>query len=82
MGFLSAATLTLGIPSVLVTVPAIPVPLSVRRYVNQLLVSRLVTLAVSLGIALLPTSPARVISDTLIVLAFLGTFTVPGKGIP
>ncbi|KAI0795249.1 hypothetical protein BC629DRAFT_1581827 [Irpex lacteus] len=77
MGFLSAATLTMGIPSVLVTVPAIPVLLSVRRYVNQLLVSRLVTLAISLGIALLPTAPARLVSDALIVLAFLGTFTVP-----
>ncbi|KAI0693214.1 hypothetical protein BC835DRAFT_1354479 [Cytidiella melzeri] len=77
MGLLSTLTLALGIPSVLVTAPAIPVPLSFRRHVNHLLVSRVVLLILSLSIALLPAPLVRLASDILIILAFLGTFTIP-----
>ncbi|KAI0087042.1 hypothetical protein BDY19DRAFT_958221 [Irpex rosettiformis] len=77
MGFFSSTTLALGIPSVLVTAPTFSLPLSMRRYVNHLLVSRVILFAVSLGIALLPAALVRLASDILMVLAFLGTFTIP-----
>ncbi|KAI0338868.1 hypothetical protein BDW22DRAFT_1336914 [Trametopsis cervina] len=77
MAFLSAAVLVFGIPSVLVTAPALPVPLAIRRHVNHLVVSRVILLAVSLGISLTSSGFVRVTSDILLFLAFLGTFTVP-----
>ena len=79
MGFFGSFTLVLGTPAILVTAPVVPVPLAMRRYVNHVLVSRVILLAVAVGIALLSAALVRLASDVLIVLAFLGTFTIPGK---
>ena len=79
MGFFGSFTLVLGTPALLVTAPVVPVPLAMRRYVNHVIVSRVILLAVAVGIALLPAALVRLVSDVLIVLAFLGTFTIPGK---
>ena len=79
MGFFGSFTLVLGTPAILVTAPVVPVPLAMRRYVNHVIVSRVILLAVAAGIALLSAALVRLVSDVLIVLAFLGTFTIPGK---
>lgn len=74
---LGALTLVLGVPSVLVTAPALPVPRVLRRRAGQA-ASRLMYLVGALALAVLPTPICRVVSDVVMVLAFLSTYAVPG----
>ena len=79
MALLSATTLVLGIPFVVVTLPLVPVPHTMRRRVNPLLASRTLQYLAAVTLSLLSAAFSRAISDVLMLLAFLGTFTVPGK---
>lgn len=79
MVFLSSMTLVLGIPFAVVTLPSAPIPHILRRHVNHLFASRALLYATAVILSLLPPAFARAISDVLMLLAFLGTFTVPGE---
>ncbi|KAI0631913.1 hypothetical protein C8Q77DRAFT_1060500, partial [Trametes polyzona] len=72
----SAAALLLSIPSILVTTPALPVPLSVRRSTN-FPVSKVLVYLITVSLSLLPANVARLGSDIVLVLAFLSTYVVP-----
>lgn len=80
MATLGVLTLCLGIPSLLITAPSLPVPLSIRRRANVSLAkaSRVVLLFISAGMAVLPGWVCRVVSDVLMVGAFGGMYVVPG----
>ena len=77
MSILSLATLLLGIPSIFAMSPPLPVPLAIRRR-TSLPVSKLTLFIITYLMAYLYDGWARTTCDVLLVLAFLGTFTVPG----
>ena len=79
MAFMSTTTLALGVPSAVVTLPILPIPLTLRRHVNHVLASRVLLYAAAVILAVLPSAVSRAMSYLLMLLAFLGTFTVPGK---
>ncbi|KAF7795385.1 hypothetical protein EIP86_006543 [Pleurotus ostreatoroseus] len=76
MALLTALTLLLGLPSVLTTAPTLPVPRVIRRRAGNA-ASRILYLLAALGLAVLPSFVFRVLSDVLLVLAFLSTYAVP-----
>lgn len=73
----SAAALLLSIPSILVTTPALPIPISIRRSTNFPL-SKVLIYIITICLAILPASMTRFGSDVILILAFLSTFVVPG----
>ncbi|PSR72224.1 hypothetical protein PHLCEN_2v11899 [Hermanssonia centrifuga] len=77
MAFLSAATLVLSIPSLLVTTPPFRIPVAIRRNTN-LPISRILLFFTILIISLLPSPVFRITSDAVLVLAFFSTYAVPG----
>lgn len=81
---MNAATLFLSIPPILLTVPQLPAPGSIRRQTQNLpMMSKgLVYLLVVLLSLLLGGSASAVISDVLIVLALVGSYIVPCKFTP
>lgn len=74
---LSVLTLWLGIPSLFVSAPTLPVPLVIRRRMN-LPVSKMTLVATAYVLSYLPDAGYRAMCDVLLVLAFLSTFTIPG----
>lgn len=80
---MNAATLFLSIPPILLTVPQLPAPGSIRRLGKNLPISKgLVYLLVVLLSLLLGGPASAVISDVLLVLAFVGSYIVPCKSTP
>lgn len=73
----SAAALLLSIPSILVTTPALPIPISIRRSTNFPL-SKVLIYIITICLAILPAHITRFGSDVILILAFLSTFVVPG----
>ena len=78
MTLLSVATLIFGIPSIFATTPTLPVPLAIRRR-TSLPVSKITLFIAAYLLSYLYDSASRVMCDVLLVLAFLSTFTIPGK---
>ncbi|KAJ8080323.1 hypothetical protein AAF712_015101 [Marasmius tenuissimus] len=74
--FLNAATLLLGVPSILVTVPKIPVPEHLQ-WRTSIPVSRLVTFIIVLLLANVPSLVNTVFSDVLIACALSATYFLP-----
>ncbi|KAL1950431.1 hypothetical protein VTO73DRAFT_5555 [Trametes versicolor] len=72
----SAAALLLSIPSILVTTPALPIPISIRRSTNFPL-SKVLIYIITICLAILPAHITRFGSDVILILAFLSTFVVP-----
>lgn len=80
---MNSATLFFSIPPILLTVPQLPAPGSIRRLGKNLPVSKgLVYLLVVLLSLLLDGSASAVLSDVLLVLALLGSYIVPCKFSP
>ncbi|KAI0763595.1 hypothetical protein BD413DRAFT_483917 [Trametes elegans] len=73
---LNAATLLLSIPAILITTPALPIPISIR-HVTNFSVSKVLIYLITICLALLPASMERFGSDITLILAFLSTYTVP-----
>ncbi|OBZ68807.1 hypothetical protein A0H81_11193 [Grifola frondosa] len=74
--FFNAGALTLSIPSILITCPSLPSRVSIRRATNFPLSKSLLYL-LTLCLSVLPTSWVKVLSDVLLVLAFISTYLVP-----
>ncbi|KAH9851707.1 hypothetical protein C2E23DRAFT_886258 [Lenzites betulinus] len=72
----SAAALLLSIPALLVTTPALPIPVSIRRATNFPL-SKVLLYLITIGLSILPGAVTRLGSDVVLILAFLGTYVVP-----
>ncbi len=75
---MNALTLLLGIPSVLVTSPSLPIPERVRLS-TTIPLSRLGIFILVLVFALLPRVIFAVICDIVLVCALLSTYFLPGK---
>ncbi|KAG7088197.1 hypothetical protein E1B28_012214 [Marasmius oreades] len=73
---LNAATLLLGVPSILVTVPKVPVFKRIR-WRTSVPVSRLAVFAIVLMLANVPASVNVVLSDILIAFALCATYFLP-----
>ncbi|KAI0330492.1 hypothetical protein GY45DRAFT_1208512, partial [Cubamyces sp. BRFM 1775] len=73
---LGAASLLLSIPSILITTPALPIPISIRRVTNFPL-SKVLIYTITICLSILPASITRVGSDVTLILAFLSTYVVP-----
>ncbi|EMD40155.1 hypothetical protein CERSUDRAFT_112364 [Gelatoporia subvermispora B] len=72
----SATALSLAIPSILITSPALPVSFAVRRLTSFPLSKTLVIVATVL-LSLCPQPIFGILSDVLLVLAFLSTYMLP-----
>ncbi|KAI0373665.1 hypothetical protein BV20DRAFT_962228 [Pilatotrama ljubarskyi] len=72
----NAATLLLSIPAILITTPALPIPIPIRRATNFPL-SKVLIYLITIGLSILPASMTRVGSDIILILAFLSTYTIP-----
>lgn len=80
MSFLCITTLGLNISTLLITIPKIPVPQSIRRYTKSFPVFRLVIYGMSVGLVALESKEmGRVLSDVVMVLVFGSGFIVPGE---
>lgn len=75
---LKALTLLTGIPSLIVTSPALPIPERLRQSTNIPL-SRLGLYIIVIIISLLPRKAFAVFSDITLGCALLGTYFLPGK---
>ncbi|KAG1745876.1 uncharacterized protein EDB91DRAFT_1119205 [Suillus paluster] len=73
---LGASSLLLAIPSVLVSIPPLPVPLAVRR-VCKLDVSKVTLIFVVVLLSLAPPSMATILNDLTLFLALTGTYFLP-----
>ncbi|KAI0357529.1 hypothetical protein OH77DRAFT_1399170 [Trametes cingulata] len=71
-----AAALLLSIPAILITTPALPIPISIRRVTNFPL-SKVLIYIITTCLSLLPAHITRIGSDIVLILAFLSTYTVP-----
>ncbi|TFK40871.1 hypothetical protein BDQ12DRAFT_680199 [Crucibulum laeve] len=76
LGSLSAATLLLGIPAILVTTPALPIPERIRR-TARFSVSKSLTFLLVVLVALVPAQVSSVMSDILLVLTLTSTYFLP-----
>ncbi|KAL0576940.1 hypothetical protein V5O48_005047 [Marasmius crinis-equi] len=74
--FLNAATLLLGVPSILVTVPKVTVPERVR-WRTPIPISRILTFIVVLFLSNVPSVVRTVFSDLLIAFALSSTYFLP-----
>ncbi|GBE83045.1 hypothetical protein SCP_0500890 [Sparassis crispa] len=72
----NAVALALSLPAVLISSPPLPIPFSIRHATNFPL-SRSLLYAIILCLSLLPRSLSGVLSDFLLVLAFLSTYMLP-----
>lgn len=80
---MTAATLFLGIPPILLTVPPIPLPSFLRRRTTSLPLSKIVVFIIVVLFSVLPNgSASAVISDVLLVLALFGSYVIPCKSTP
>ncbi len=73
---LGAASLLLSVPSLVITTPQLPLPLSIRRATNFPLSKVLVYILIII-LSVLPMSITRVGSDLVLLLAFASTYMVP-----
>lgn len=78
---MSAFTLLLGIPSILVTSPSLPIPERVRQS-TTIPLSKLGIYTIVIIFSLLPAAVTAVVSDVVLVCALLGTYFLPGKACP
>lgn len=76
VAFLNTATLALTIPSIIITTPPLPLPLSVRRATN-FPVSKFIVYFIAVLLAMSPMHIAHVLSNILLVLAFVSTYVLP-----
>ncbi|KAI9058133.1 hypothetical protein FKP32DRAFT_1597205 [Trametes sanguinea] len=72
----AAASLLLSIPSILITTPALPTPIPIRRATNFPL-SKVCIYLITIGLSVLPTPITRIGSEVILILAFLSTYVVP-----
>ncbi|OCH88672.1 hypothetical protein OBBRIDRAFT_734006 [Obba rivulosa] len=72
----SAAALSLAIPSILITSPALPVSFAMRRLTN-FPISKTLVYVVTISLSLCPQPIFGILSDVLLVLAFLSTYMLP-----
>ena len=72
-----AATLLLGIPTLLITAPPLPVPDRIR-HATTIPISKTLLSLITVGLALSPTKISVVINDVLLLSAFLSTYFLPG----
>jgi hypothetical protein len=80
MAVLSALTLSLFVPSLLITCPALPLPARVRRAssgANNFPISKAALTLLVLGGSLVPAPAATALSDACLVLALAGTYLLP-----
>ncbi|KAM5539447.1 hypothetical protein V8D89_006899 [Ganoderma adspersum] len=68
--------LLFSVPSILITAPALPLPLPVRR-ATSLPISKLLLYLATIGLALLPAHVTRIGSDLVLLFAFLSTYVAP-----
>ncbi len=68
--------LLFSVPSILITAPALTLPLALRR-ATSLPISKLLIYFATVGLALLPAHITRIGSDLVLLLAFLSTYVVP-----
>lgn len=80
MASLAVLTLVLGIPSIIITAPPLPIPLAIRRNTN-FPVSRAALYIIAVALSILPAWLCRMTNDALLLLAFLSTYAVPGDHI-
>ncbi|KAK7048562.1 hypothetical protein R3P38DRAFT_2505516 [Favolaschia claudopus] len=73
---LNALTLLLGIPSVFVTTPSLPISERIRR-ATSIPLSKYLTFTLVVALSLVPTRVARILSDVLLVFACAGTYFLP-----
>jgi hypothetical protein len=73
---LMSLTLLLGIPSILVTAPSLPISERIRRSTSIPLSKYLVFTLVAV-LSLVPTRIARILSDVLLTCALTSTFFLP-----
>ena len=71
-----AIALLFSVPSILITAPALPLPIPVRR-ATSLPISKLLLYLATIGLALLPAHVTRIGSDLVLLLAFLSTYVAP-----
>ncbi|KAF7314404.1 hypothetical protein MKEN_00913200 [Mycena kentingensis (nom. inval.)] len=69
-------TLLLGIPSILVTTPSLPISERVQR-ATTIPISKYLIFLIIVVLSLVPTRIARILSDVLIACACAGTFFLP-----
>ena len=74
---LSALTLVLSIPTLVITCPPLPIPARLRR-LTAFPFSKLLVLVLVFGGSLLPSSAVTFISDICILLSLAGTYFLPG----
>ncbi|CCM06289.1 uncharacterized protein FIBRA_08540 [Fibroporia radiculosa] len=72
----SASTLVLSVPSILILTPGIPLPFSLRRAI-PLPLSKCLVYLFTIGFSLVPKSVMSILSDTLWISTFLGTYFLP-----
>ncbi|KAG0704252.1 hypothetical protein DFH29DRAFT_912547 [Suillus ampliporus] len=73
---LGASSLLLAIPSVLVSIPPLPIPLAARR-VCKLDLSKVTLIFVVVLLSLAPPSMATILNDLTLLLALIGTYFLP-----
>ena len=71
-----AASLLLSIPSLVITTPTLPVPLTIRR-ATTLPVSKVLIYVITIALSVLPTPVTQIGSDIVLLLAFASTYMVP-----
>lgn len=74
---LRASTLLFSIPSVVVSIPPLPVPLAVRR-VCKFDLSKVTLIFVVILLSLAPPPLAATLNDLTLLLALAGTYFLPG----
>ncbi|KAH8082022.1 hypothetical protein BXZ70DRAFT_979564, partial [Cristinia sonorae] len=77
LAFFHASTLALSIPSIIITTPELPLPLSIRRSAT-FQVSKVLLYTIIVSVSLVPVEILRVLSDVVFVLAFVSTYMLPG----
>ncbi|KAF9011145.1 hypothetical protein BDQ17DRAFT_1387605 [Cyathus striatus] len=73
---LNCITLVLGIPAIMVTTPAIPIPDRIRRSINFSLSKTLIFMLVVV-LAFIPVQTTSILNDVLLVLVLASTYFVP-----
>lgn len=73
---LNAATLLLGIPSIIITTPSLPIPERIRR-ASTIPISKLLLYTLVVALALVPKWIASVLNDFLVISAISSTFFLP-----
>jgi hypothetical protein len=74
---LNAATLLLGIPSILVTTPPLPIPERIR-HASTIPISKTLLYTLVIVLALLSEQVSSVLNDVLLISALFSTYFLPG----